>query len=164
MNTARDTFRSELRKLAECWDIKCPPRWTMLKTLEELAEKRIKLSIKTVLDRESLILTATIDDGWGLGLELIHKACDVLGLPYRFLGLLLTPEEIIDACGEVQPNFLGLTILHDSSKNTLHRIVSEVPEDTIVFIGGSNFFEEAFFPRRVIFVPNVAYFIRFFVP
>ena len=49
-----------------------------------------------------LMITATLDDGLGYGLEVIRMFSEAAGLEIIELGLLVTPEKIIAACKKKQ--------------------------------------------------------------
>ncbi len=86
-----------------------------------------------------LMVTATLDDGWGHGLEVIHRFGEVAGLSILPLGLLKTPEEIIQACVARHPDILGMTVLQFDTEADLLKIRSSIPENTRIIAGGPLF-------------------------
>lgn len=86
-----------------------------------------------------LMLTATLDDGIGIGLDLIHRYVQVLGLRLIPLGLLQSPDAIIQACRQYQPDYLGITILQLDSDDDLAYLGKHLPADTRLIAGGPVF-------------------------
>ncbi len=86
-----------------------------------------------------LMLTATIDDGLGQGLQIIQRYADVLGMDVIFLGLLQKPEDIVAACHRHEPDFLGLTVLQLDSDEDLCRIGRSLCSKTALIAGGPVF-------------------------
>lgn len=113
-----------------------PPRWTLIEELKKLSNLRKSLGIPSILPYPFRILTTTLDDGWGLGLDIIHHACDVFGIDYTFLGFLKSPEEIIEACSREMPNALGVTVIQEESLDSLLEIRRMLPDYVEVFAGG----------------------------
>ena len=89
--------------------------------------------------RRPLMLTATLDDGIGQGLQIIHRYADILGMDILPLGLLQTPEAITAACRKHEPDFLGLTILQLDSDDDLCQVGHSLPSKTMLIAGGPVF-------------------------
>ncbi len=142
-----------------------PPRWSLLQELKNLASLRLSMNISHVLPKRVSIVTATIDDGWGMGLEIIHLACDVLGIEYKFIGLMRKPEEILGHLLKEQPRFLGITLLQEDSIPLLQYIHDSTPEDLLILAGGPAFKnglkEETM--ERLRIIANVKEFIEFMI-
>ena len=85
------------------------------------------------------MFTATLDDGWGHGLGLIRLCAEAAGWEVRHLGLLMSPEQILAACREHPPDFLGLTMLHSDSESALSTIAGNLPGKTRLLAGGPPF-------------------------
>lgn len=66
-----------------------------------------------------LLLTATLDDAIGMGLDLIESYAVLAGMHVKRLGLLMKKEDLVAACLARQPEFIGLTILHLDSEEAL---------------------------------------------
>ncbi len=169
MVMTRDQFVKEIRTVLDSWREKKPPRWSMLKKLEELTEARKRAGIETILsDNVSTIYTATIDDGWGMGIDVIHKACDVIGLRYKFLGLLVKVDELVNVCNQDIPDFLGLTVIHESSFDDVLYIASKIHEKTTLLVGGGalkteNWGKGKGLGSNIIVIPDVVTFFDFFL-
>jgi methanogenic corrinoid protein MtbC1 len=111
-----------------------------------------------------IMITATLDDGLGHGLEIIRMFSEAAGLEIIDLGLLVTPEKIITACKKNKPDLLGLTVLQFDSEENILMISRNLPERTKIIAGGPVFAADRGFARRTgihFAAKNVAYFIRF---
>ena len=109
-------------------------------------------------------MTATLDDGLGLGLQVIRMFSDAAGLEVIDIGLLVTPEKIITACKKNKPDLLGLTVLQFDSEENISMISRKLPSKTKIIAGGPVFTADPGFARRAgihFTAKNVAYFIRF---
>jgi methanogenic corrinoid protein MtbC1 len=110
------------------------------------------------------MITATIDDGLGHGLEVIRMFSEAAGLEIIDLGVLVTPEKIIAECKKNQPDLLGLTVLQFDSEENILKISKNLPSKTKIIAGGPVFKADQRFARRTgihFAAKNVAYFIRF---
>ena len=115
-------------------------------------------------DIPPLMMTATLDDGLGHGLEVIRMFSEAAGLEIIDLGLLVTPEKIITACKKNKPDLLGLTVLQFDSEENILMISRNLPSKTKIIAGGPVFTADREFARRTgihFAAKNVAYFIRF---
>lgn len=83
-----------------------------------------------------LLLTATLDDAMGMGLDLIESYAALAGMHVKRLGLLMKKEEVVAACRARQPEFIGLTMLHLDSEEALAHIGKNLPESTQLIAGG----------------------------
>ena len=95
-----------------------------------------------------LMVTATIDDAMGHGLELIHQYAELAGLKVRALGLLQSAETITAACRELRPALLGLTVLQFDTEDDLIRIARDIPGGTRIVAGGPVFKADPDLARR----------------
>jgi methylmalonyl-CoA mutase cobalamin-binding subunit len=110
------------------------------------------------------MVTATIDDGWGHGLEVIEKLAEATGVRIHSLGLLQSPASIIDDCRKLNPQFLGLTVLQLDSDDRVADIVRGLPSATLLVAGGPAFRYDKDFARRTgthVVVKNGAAFLHF---
>jgi methylmalonyl-CoA mutase cobalamin-binding subunit len=85
------------------------------------------------------MVTATLDDGFGFGLEVIHEWADALGLDVHRLGLLAPPERILAVCAARRPALLGLTVLQLDSEDALVDLGRHLPPPTVLVAGGPVF-------------------------
>ena len=86
-----------------------------------------------------VMVTATLDDAMGHGLDLIHQYAEAAGLRLIKLGLLQPPDKIIQACREENARILGLTVLQQFSDEDAVRIGCSIPEETLFIAGGAAF-------------------------
>jgi len=82
------------------------------------------------------MVTATIDDGIGQGIAIIDRYARLAGLDLTRLGLMQSPKAIVTACREIQPRWLGLTILQLDSEDDLAAIAGQLPRVTRLIAGG----------------------------
>ena len=106
---------------------------------EILLDRKKASSIQGLWQSPPLMITATLDDAVGQGLTIIHLFSRLAGLDLRPLGLMQTPEEIIDACRQSLPDILGMTLLQFYSEETLCEIIENLPLQTRVIAGGPIF-------------------------
>ena len=80
------------------------------------------------------------------------------------LGLLQSPESIVNACLELSPRLLGLTVLQLDSDDWVADIVRRLPSSTLLVAGGPAFQYDEDFARRTgthVVVKNGAAFLQF---
>jgi len=167
MKNTLSNFIASVRKKLENWEkIGIPPRWTLLGELKELQNLRVSLGLSSAIENPPRFLTATLDDGWGLGLEIIHLACDALGIPYTFTGLMKTPEEIIASCTSDLPDIVGITVIQEDSVEKLLHLRRLLPQNIPIFAGGPGLKDaikdaiEMSSKEKLVIVKNVAHFIN----
>ena len=130
----------------------------------DLREWKVKSGASGLWDIPPLMITATLDDGLGQGLEVIRMFSETAGLEIIDLGLLVTPEKIIAACKKNNPDLLGLTVLQFDSEEDILLISKNLPSKTKIIAGGPVFTADPEFARRTgvhFTAKNAAYFIRF---
>jgi len=162
------------RKLLDCihgWESISPTRESYLNAAGELTAWRSERGHPGLWEPPPLMVTATIDDGWGHGLEVIEKLAAAAGVKIHSLGLLQPPERIVNACLELSPRLLGLTVLQLDSDDRVADIVRRLPSSTLLVAGGPAFKYDDDFARRTgthVVVKNGAAFLQFlfssFVP
>jgi methanogenic corrinoid protein MtbC1 len=141
-----------------------PSRSGLEKAAGELREWKVKTGNSGLWDKPPLMITATLDDGLGQGLEIIRMFSETAGIEIIDLGLLVTPEKIIAECKENNPDLLGLTVLQFDSEEDILMIRRNLPSKTKIIAGGPVFTADPGFARRTgihFTAKNVAYFIRF---
>ena len=158
-------LRDKLINLLNDWqETGIPPRHEMESVAVELLEWKSSNDIISIWDDPPLMVTATLDDGLGLGLRLIHQYAEVAGLQVKPLGLYLPPEEIIDQCRSMVPDILGMTVLQFTSEEALTHIAQNLPDKTRLVAWGPVFTIDPDFANRssVHFVAkNAAEFLGF---
>ena len=139
-NPVQPQLRRHLQALLQSWrETGVPPRWQLMNTLQELLEWRANQDIQGLWNPPPLLATATLDDGWGHGLEVIETCGRAAGLRIERLGLLISAEQIIDRCRQMRPQLLGLTLLQLDSEVSLRQITEELRGLTKVLVGGPPF-------------------------
>ena len=158
-------FREKLEQLSRKWQSNgLPSRSGLEKTAGDLREWKVKTGCSGLWDIPLLMITATLDDGLGHGLDVIRMFSEAVGLDIIDLGLLVTPEKIITACKKNKPDLLGLTILQFDSEEHILMISRNLPSKTKIIAGGPVFSADHGFARRTgihFAAKNVADFIRF---
>jgi protein O-GlcNAc transferase len=161
----RKQLREKLEGLSRKWQSKgLPSRSGLEKAAGDLREWKVKTGGSGLWDTPPLMITATLDDGLGHGLEVIRMFSETAGLEIIELGLLVTPDKIIAACKKNKPDLLGLTVLQFDSEENILMISRNLPSKTKIIAGGPVFTADREFARRtgIHFVAkNVAHFIRF---
>ena len=125
-----------------------PPRTTLMNCLKSVIHDKADGSARAIWSDPPLMLTATLDDGWGHGLEVIHTCAEAAGIRFDFLGLLQKPEKIIEECQARQPDLLGLTVLQLDSDQMIRQIADNLPEKTLLLAGGPPFQIDDTFAER----------------
>ncbi len=128
------------------WERHPPTRQGYLEAAEQMAARQRRGP--ALWPRPPRMLTATIDDGWGHGLEVIQALAAAVGVRVDFLGLLQTPEAIVIACRREHPDILGLTVLQLDSDDAVGHIVDRLPPQTTLVAGGAAYRYDADFAQR----------------
>lgn len=165
MVKAYNAFRAAVGSLASQWIASgLPSRQGLDEAAGNLANLRERLKVNGIWDQSPSMVTATLDDGLGQGLAIIEKYAAVIGIRLIPLGLMQTPEAVIDACHRHQPHCLGLTILQFDTEDDLICIASHLPRKTLIVAGGPVFDGDPDFARRTgthYAAKNVAHFLTF---
>jgi methanogenic corrinoid protein MtbC1 len=130
----------------------------------DLCEWKKKTGASGLWKNPPMMITATLDDGLGQGLEIIRLFSETAGIKIIDLGLLVTPEKIITVCKNNNPDLLGVTVLQFDSEEDILMISRSLPPKTKIIAGGPVFTADPEFARRTgihFTAKNVAYFIRF---
>jgi len=140
MKPTRHPLKERLETLLQAWrGSRAPSRWELMNTLHELLEWKEDLKIPGIWSPPPLLVTTTLDDGWGHGLEVIETCGRVAGLQVERLGLLQSAEQIIDHCRRSRPQMLGMTVLQLDTEATLSQIAKELKGCTLILVGGPPF-------------------------
>lgn len=110
------------------------------------------------------MVTATIDDGMGYGLQIIHRWADVMGMRVSYLGILKSAEEIIEECRRVRPHILGMTVLQFDTESDLIHIRRNLPDMTRFVAGGPVFRGDSDLANRIgihFMARDLSHFLRF---
>ena len=165
MHDLKQQLRDKLGNSSRSWiDDGLPSREGIEVTADRLDEWKRVNGVETIWPRRPAMITATLDDGMGHGLTIIRRYAECMGLSVNHLGLLKKDVEILAACLQDPPDFLGMTVLQLDSDEALARVGHGLPESTQLIAGGPVFrFDEDMASRcNVSYVAkNVAYFIDY---
>lgn len=140
MTTPPAELRKRLQCLLQTWrETGAPPRWQLMNTLQEIVAWKDERRANGIYSAPPLMLTATLDDGWGHGLEVIEMCARAAGVYVERLGLLRSAEQIIERCRQLCPQLLGMTVLQLDSEPSLSLITSELKDCTQILVGGPPF-------------------------
>ncbi|MFZ5564589.1 MAG: hypothetical protein ACOZBW_11095 [Thermodesulfobacteriota bacterium] len=141
------------------------PRNRLMITGRSLAAWKQRHAIAGLWPTAPTLATATLDDGLGMGLDLIELYAGVAGMRVERLGLLAEPEDLMAACERRRPDFLGLTVLRDDAMDLLDtRIAPAVPAGTTILAGGPVFRLLPSSERKekpYVILPDLPAFVRF---
>lgn len=138
--TSQTLLRRKLEQLLEEWQNQgMPGRHTLHEQARALAAWKRANEIRSLWGEARRMATATLDDGWGHGLQTIETYAALAGLEVHSLGLEQPPERIIAACGLLRPDILGLTVLQFDSEENLALICRSLPAETCTVVGGPIF-------------------------
>ena len=133
-------LRARLQAVLERWrEQGLPTRQQIERLLAELEHWRQATPGPGLWAQPPLLATATLDDGWGHGLQLIETCALAIGMETRRIGLLETPDRIVARCRALEPQFLGLTILQDDLQDQATAIAHRLPPATRLLVGGPPF-------------------------
>lgn len=125
-----------------------PSREDYLEMARELEAMRRQSAWGGLWPQPPSMITATLDDGWGHGLDIIEALAAAVGVAVHSLGVLQSPETIVQACRERQPDLLGLTVLQFDSDDALIRITRSLPPVTTLIAGGAAYRYDPEFAER----------------
>ena len=138
----------------------------MYQTGEKLLAWKKEENISGIWKKKPKMITATLEDGVGQGLKMIHLFSQVAGIEIVPLGLMQKEEAIINACIKQAPDFLGMTILQFNSEELLTHIIDHISKETKVVVGGPIFKmmdEEDLSKKRYIVLNTVSAYLDFLI-
>lgn len=139
-NHMEEKLRAALREFSDTWRQDPTVSWTeMYQTGEKLLAWKKEENISGIWKKKPKMITATLEDGVGQGLKMIHLFSQVAGIEIIPLGLMQKEEAIINACIKQAPDFLGMTILQFDSEERLTHIINHISKETQVVVGGPIF-------------------------
>lgn len=142
-------FRHQVSVCLSCLDkVRKPARETYLKIARELTDWRRARGMAGLWDDPPLMVTATVDDGWGHGLEIIERLAASVGLRVRPLGLLRPAAYIVSECRRLKPDLLGLTVLQFDSDAAVAAVTRGLPSETRLVAGGAAYQYDPDFAKR----------------
>ncbi len=116
-----------------------PSRAGYLEAAEALLAWRVEHGGGGLWRVAPLLATATLDDAWGQGLDVIHRLAEAVGMRLLPLGPRRSPEMILAICQRELPAFLGLTVLWAEAEAALRSIAQGLPRMTRLIVGGPAF-------------------------
>ncbi len=161
MNACRRKLRKSVEDLVNHWEADgMPGRDLLLKQAEGLKEA----DCAGLWTPAPTMITATIDDGIGQGIDLIGRFAEALRIRVEFLGLMQSPERIVEEALKREADLVGVTVLQLDTEPVLSQIARQLPEKTELIAGGPAFRLDPDMADRtgVSFVAgDVAAFLRF---
>lgn len=140
MKNSCNTLRKRIEETVNIWtQTGVPARATLHEIADGILKWRKEKGIPGLWEPPPLMLGATLDDGWGHGIQIILKFAEALGVTTKFLGLLQSREKIAAACREDQPDYLGLTVLQLDTENDLAELRRLLPGKIKIIAGGPVF-------------------------
>jgi hypothetical protein len=168
VNPENQALKSKLEDLLGSWKAKgLPGRQTLMDIARDLLEWKKTSGITGLWPVPPVFATATLDDAWGHGLEVIGEYAKVLGMKMVPLGLEKSAGEIVSACHELQPDYLGMTILQFDSEEDLFKIGKALPKKVKIIAGGPVFKSDPDLAGRTgvhYAAKDLAGFLKFFLP
>lgn len=135
-----ELFCQKLRALCDEWkESGTPSREKLMVMVEALEQWKSQGGITGLWSDPPLLLTTTLDDGLGQGIEIINCYAKMMGFQVMFLGLMKSPDAIIDACRREKPAMLGVTVLQMDSEDALAYIGRNLPPKAVLIAGGAAF-------------------------
>jgi hypothetical protein len=140
MSPPCNTLRERIEEILNTWTkTGTPARASLHEIADGIIDWRNAEGIPGLWDTPPLMVGATLDDGWGHGIQLILKFAEAMGANTKFVGLLQPWEKIVAACRECQPDFLGLTVLQFDTEDDLLELRRHLPENIKIISGGPVF-------------------------
>jgi methylmalonyl-CoA mutase cobalamin-binding subunit len=157
-------MRTQITALLTKWAQQKPTRDGYLGAAERLAAFGRQPHCMALWPRPPVMLTATLDDGWGYGLEIIQALAAAAGIQVEPLGVLQRPEAVVAACRHKHPDLLGLTVLQFDSDEAVQHVVTHLPAGTTLIAGGAAYLYDPDFAERTrtpVVATNGAAFLSF---
>lgn len=133
-------LRSELERLSAGWiENGLPSREKVVSAAHTLMRFKQRHGLIGLWPSPPRMLSATLDDAIGQGIDIINLFAGVIGLDVGFLGLMQTPQKIVAACSRVRPRYLGVTVLQLDTEDDLAAIGHQLPPTTRLIAGGPAF-------------------------
>jgi methanogenic corrinoid protein MtbC1 len=133
-------LRERILRQLEDWKARTrPSREQLLNAAEEVLAWRRERQIESLWPDPLLMATATLDDSFGHGLEVIHRFAEAAGLRVVPLGRMLSPDAVVEGCRTHRPRILGLTVLQFDTEPDLIDIRRRIEPATRIVAGGPVF-------------------------
>lgn len=125
-----------------------PGRDTLHETADELMQWRADNHISGLWENPPRMLGATMDDEWGVGIEVILKYARVLGVETRMAGLRMSWGQIVEACSSFDADYVALTVLWFETEDDLVALREHLPERVKIIAGGPIFQSDPDFQQQ----------------
>jgi methylmalonyl-CoA mutase cobalamin-binding subunit len=126
----------KLNDLVSQWQGNLPSYEALMTLAQQMAQWKRQHDIRSMWPTPPRMVTATIDDSIGQGIAIINRYARLAGLQVTPLGLMQSPQAIVSACRDIQPKWLGLTVLQLDSEDDLCAIAAQLPPVTRLIAGG----------------------------
>ncbi|MGD8368153.1 MAG: cobalamin B12-binding domain-containing protein [Desulfobacterales bacterium] len=113
-----------------------PSRETLM---EQAAALCLQRGDRGLWEPAPTMLTATIDDGIGQGIDLIGRFAAAVGMQVTCAGLLLSPARILEEARRACADLVGLTVLQLDSEPELAAVARGLAPRTMLVAGGPAF-------------------------
>ena len=149
MNDPASLLRERLSDLLDQWQgNELPSTYELEPVANDLLNWKQANCISGLWSKSPTMVTATLDDAIGKGIEIIQLFAEVTGIKVFPLGILQTPETIVAECNKRQPNLLGLTVLQLDTEEELTGLCRMLEPPTRVVAGGPVFAADPELARR----------------
>jgi hypothetical protein len=136
MNVFRRKLRKSVEDLINHWEADgMPGRDLLIKQAQALKEA----GCPGLWAPAPTMITATIDDGIGQGIDLIGRFAEAVGVRIEFLGLMQSPERIVLEARRRDADLAGVTVLQLDTEPVLSQIARQLPQKTELIAGGPAF-------------------------
>ncbi|MCF8079102.1 MAG: cobalamin-dependent protein [Desulfobacterales bacterium] len=136
MNACRRILRKSIEDLINHWEADgMPGRDRLIEQAQALKEA----GCPGLWASAPTMITATIDDGIGQGIDLIGRFAEAVGVRVEFLGLMQSPERIVQEARKQDADLAGVTVLQLDTEPVLSHIARQLPQETKLIAGGPAF-------------------------
>jgi hypothetical protein len=133
----KSMLRLKLTEVLNSWERPgMPARATLIKVEKELILWKSTQNIQGLWDIAPIMVSGTIDDAVGSGIQLIERYAALCGVTVYSIGVLASPAVILQACRKYHPDILGLTVLRQDQEDDLIEIRRSLPYPTQLLVGG----------------------------
>jgi len=159
-------LKTVLTRLCRTWEARgLFSRNRVMVTGRQLMLWKQDRNIAGLWPKPPVLATATLDDGMGMGLDLIELYAAVAGMRVERLDLLMEADDLVAACRKRPPDFLGLTVLREDAMDLLDTVIGPaMPHATTILAGGPVFRLLPLSERKekpYVILPDLAAFVRY---
>lgn len=133
-------LHERLSALAREWRASGLPSFSALMAMADRLDRwKGAHRVTGVWGKGPVMVTATLDDALGQGLQIIDRYATVMGATVLRAGLYLKPEQIITTCRQYRPDYLGMTVLQFDTEDDIRTIRENISPDIRIIAGGPVF-------------------------